>query len=844
MLRESAFALLVLVASASAQEAPFATPLFHAGQFPLYVATGDLDGDGLEDVVFSNESDLTVLLQGPLGALGAELATPTTAFAQHLVLADFDGDGDLDVAASVDSINDSVEAMSVQLGEGDGTFGEAEVHLAGLDPTDIAAGDLDEDGVLDVVTAGSSTLRVSVFFGLGAGDFDPKVDIGAGGNPHGLAIGLIDGDDHLDLAVACHSGVLGTLLGDGAGGFAAPATVAIGSNGRHVALGDVDVDGALDALVAYAVPQIRLLHGHGDGTWTADPPIPTQSSSLRAVLADVDEDGDDDGLCLLAQAALSPVSEGFGVLLSEGDGTLAPLQRYGSPLEPSDFAVADLNHDGELDILGALPKSLVPANVIVLAGRGDGTFGPVLKTGDAPEELAAADLDGDGHDELLVACGSSDAVALHRGLGHGEFDAASVLVPMGDFPVGLAVADIVEDGLLDLLVANRHSPGQVTVRAGDGALGFGAPIVSLPGDVPFGMASGDANLDGHLDLVLPGNGSKALIALGDGAGHFAVSDTVSVPSVTPDAAAFGDLDLDGQPDLVVANSSAAVVSTALSQGGGQFGPTTSVAAPTTHQHDVALADLTGDGFPEVVVPGGFWNNVCIYANDGAGHLVLQTTLSANAPMAVALADVDGDELVDIVASANVASASAAFGALTTWLQAAGGFGLAQQALTGGSPNLAAQELLLHDLDGDGALDAAMLVLETDDLWLLFNRTGPWDDLGLPLAGTLGLPRQFASGSLQPGAPFEIELVDARPAGTTWLIVGLSAIFAPFKGGTYVPSPLLSLPLPLDPEGGTTLAGTWPAPAAPGAQLWFQFWTQDPAGIKGWSASNALRATLP
>src|SRR5262245_21868762 len=92
-----AVALLLLAARAAAQQAPFATTLVHAGDVPLNVATGHLNGDGLVDVVTNDEQDLSVLLAGPLGSFAPETLQPSVHFVKRMLLADVDGDGDLDV---------------------------------------------------------------------------------------------------------------------------------------------------------------------------------------------------------------------------------------------------------------------------------------------------------------------------------------------------------------------------------------------------------------------------------------------------------------------------------------------------------------------------------------------------------------------------------------------------------------------------------------------------------------------------------------------------------------------------------------------------------------------------
>jgi hypothetical protein len=121
---------------------------------------------------------------------------------------------------------------------------------------------------------------------------------------------------------------------------------------------------------------------------------------------------------------------------------------------------------------------------------------------------------------------------------------------------------------------------------------------------------------------------------------------------------------------------------------------------------------------------------------------------------------------------------------------------------------------------------------------------PWADLGLGLAGSDGVPELSGAGTLAGGTPVIFTLEHALPASTTALVVGLAAAYAPFKGGTLVPSPdVLVLGLPTG-SGTLVLPGTWPSGLPSGLPLFFQNWIVDAAGPKGLAASNGLRGTTP
>ena len=121
----------------------------------------------------------------------------------------------------------------------------------------------------------------------------------------------------------------------------------------------------------------------------------------------------------------------------------------------------------------------------------------------------------------------------------------------------------------------------------------------------------------------------------------------------------------------------------------------------------------------------------------------------------------------------------------------------------------------------------------------------WFDLGASLAGAHGPPVLAPDGMLQPGSPVTLALSNALENSSFTLIMGVSALQAPFKGGTLVPFPtLLVFGLPTGPAGALTLQGTWPGGLPSSFSIYFQEWIADPAGPAGLAATNAVRAVTP
>jgi hypothetical protein len=129
-------------------------------------------------------------------------------------------------------------------------------------------------------------------------------------------------------------------------------------------------------------------------------------------------------------------------------------------------------------------------------------------------------------------------------------------------------------------------------------------------------------------------------------------------------------------------------------------------------------------------------------------------------------------------------------------------------------------------------------LEVDHLQ--FGTPGPWVNLGFAKAGPGGVPVLAGTGPLTSGSANQLDLSGAAPGVPVTLIVGLTAVNLPFKGGTLVPQPLLYVPLATNGAGKAALPFTLVPGLPAGTALIFQCWIQDPGASHGLSASNGLK----
>jgi hypothetical protein len=164
--------------------APYRAPGADSGQ--VAIAVGDLNGDGIPDVVVRCFTGVSVLLgvgDGTLRPLAYYPGYPLASYfpADQVVLADFNRDGKLDMATA--PMLAWGDRLLVALGNGDGTFSPPSAHdVTGYGPFDIATGDLTGDGIPDIAVLGWRT--VAVLVGTGTGAFLAPEVLSIPGNPH------------------------------------------------------------------------------------------------------------------------------------------------------------------------------------------------------------------------------------------------------------------------------------------------------------------------------------------------------------------------------------------------------------------------------------------------------------------------------------------------------------------------------------------------------------------------------------------------------------------------------------------------------------------------------------
>jgi hypothetical protein len=503
------------------------------------------------------------------------------------------------------------------------------------------------------------------------------------------------------------------LLATGSGAFLPPTSLAVGTSPRAIAAADLNEDGIIDlAVTSEGERNLSVLLGIGDGSFS---PRRTFAMPVRILSVAVGHFNGD------AHAALAVSGGGIkepailAILAGDGQGGFGPPNVVAS-IATFQIAVLDFNNDGKDDLAGFW------GGFALLAGNGDGTFQApdYLPPGEVPRAFTVGDFNADGRIDVAVALQNFISTrTLLVFLGNASGLGKSPSYPGAFAPKAVTVGDFNHDGRSDLAIADysdRFSPaGSVSVLLSQPDGSLSAPARYLTVAQPSSIRTADFNGDGHLDLACA-NSFQISILLGTGTGSFSVATNFS-PGTLVGGIDTADFNEDGKIDLVFSNSDGLTI--LFGDGTGGLG------SPITHPFSFATPPVSGDfnldGHADVMLSGA----VILYG-DGTGHFGDPSYLAGGGFQKFLVSDFNGDGLPDIAGVAS-GTGSVLLG------QVGGGFGSPLPFPVEFAASIQIS-VTAADFDLDGKMDLA--VLTNDSVSFLRGKgDGTFSKAGYLLAGS-------------------------------------------------------------------------------------------------------------
>jgi hypothetical protein len=651
---------------------------YAANERPIFVAIGDLDGDGRPDIVNANSSaDVVSVFRNIIGTNTAPVIhsfTPVLSIKGTVVT--ITGANFTDASSvkfgGVEAASfkvDSASGITAIVGEGN----SGEVTVTTPNGTAALAGFFFQGPIIDNFTPTTGNPGTEVI--ISGSNLSDVSEVKFGGTP-ASSFSLVSANVIKAIVAAGSAGEVSVTTPYGTatlGGFTfgAPTITSIapefgyagsvvtitGTNFNKELTGNIVFFGAAKATVSSASSmQLEVIVPAG-ATYK---PVSVTSNQLTAY----------------SSKPFMQTFEGDTALISTSSFSLAG--EYGAGVYPFAIAISDLDDDGKTDIVTA---NSVSNNITILKNTsipGTVSFNTKTdyKTGTDPKRIAIGDLDGDGKPDIVITnfnAGNASTISVFKNTSNGgsiSF-AAKTDYSTGNGSVDVAIADMNDDGRPDLLVSSGNS----------GFFSFFKNISSSAGTISFAekqdytllshpdnITIADVNKDGKPDLITSNSSGNTISIFRNNStgGSLSFGEKVDYTAgSTPSFITTGDMDGDGKIDIILSNYSSGSISIFRNYSNNalvSFAPKQDL---LTGVSNIVIADLDGDGKADIFAGRKLNGKASILQNtySGTGSFSFAPGvdfIASEYDTYVSVGDLDGDGRPELLVANTTANSVSIF----------------------------------------------------------------------------------------------------------------------------------------------------------------------------------------